>query len=100
MARRQAPGLPRMIRGSVVTQRRRCGKPNCHCADAVALHESTVLSYSTGGRNRTVMLEAGEVAAVRAATARYRAALGKVEQDGNAGLDALLTRRANARRDR
>ena len=100
MARRQALGLPRMIRGSVVTQRRRCGKPNCHCADGVALHESTVLSYSTGGRNRTVMLEAGEVAAVRAATARYRAALGKVEQDGNAGLDALLTRRANARRDR
>ena len=100
MAGRQAPGLPRMIRGSVVTQRRRCGKPNCHCADPVALHESTVLSYSTGGRNRTVMLEAGEVAAVRAATARYRAALGKVEQDGNAGLDALLTRRANTRRGR
>ena len=100
MARQQANGLPRMIRGSVVTQRRRCGKPNCRCADGTALHESTALSYSTGGRNRTVMLEAGEVAAVRAATARYRAALAKVEQDGNAGLDALLTRRADARRGR
>jgi len=100
MAKQQANGLPRMIRGSVVTQRRRCGKPNCHCADGTALHESTALSYSTGGRNHTVMLEAGEVAAVRAATARYRAALAKVEQDGNAGLDALLTRRANARRGR
>jgi hypothetical protein len=22
-----------MIRGTVVTQRRRCGKPNCHCTD-------------------------------------------------------------------
>ena len=100
MAKQQANGLPRMIRGSVVTQRRRCGKPNCRCADGTALHESTALSYSTGGRNRTVMLEAGEVAAVRAATARYRAALAKVEQDGNAGLDALLTRRANTRRGR
>ena len=68
MAKQQANGLPRMIRGSVVTQRRRCGKPNCHCADGTALHESTALSYSTGGRNRTVMLEAGEVAAVLTTT--------------------------------
>lgn len=98
MARQQGHGLPRMIRGSVVTQRRRCGKPNCHCADGAALHESTVLSYSTGGRNRTVMLDPGEITAVRAATARYRAGLAKLERDGNAGLDALLTRRANTRR--
>lgn len=100
MAGQKASALPRMIRGSVVTQRRRCGKTNCHCADGVALHESTVLSYSTGGRSRTVMLEAGEIAAVRAAVARYRAALAKVEQAGNTGLDTLLTRRANARRGR
>ena len=33
LAEQQASGLPRMIRGTVVTQRRRCGKPNCHCAD-------------------------------------------------------------------
>lgn len=98
MARAGTLGLPRMIRGSVVTQRRRCGKANCRCADGSTLHESTVLSYSTGGRNRTVMLEPGEIAAVGAAVVRYRAALAKIERDGNAGLDALLTRRATARR--
>ncbi|MGH3260354.1 MAG: hypothetical protein ACRDNS_00005, partial [Trebonia sp.] len=59
---------------------------------------STVLSYSQNGRSRTLMLDAGEVAAVRAAVARYRAALAKTEREGNAGLDALLTRRAAARR--
>jgi hypothetical protein len=64
------------------------------------LHESTVLSYSVGGRNRTVMLDPSEIAAVRAAVARYRAALAKLERDGNAGLDALLTQRANARSGR
>lgn len=91
---------PRMIRGSVVVQRRRCGKPSCRCADGEQLHEATVLSYSEGGRNRTVMLAAQEVAAVTAAVERYRAAKARVEETGNAGLAALLSRRATARRGR
>src|SRR5659263_538238 len=69
---------PRMVRGSVVTHRRRCGKPNCRCATGEELHESTVLSYSEAGRTRFVMLPAGEVAAVRAAVERYRAAQAKL----------------------
>ena len=35
-----------MVRGSVVTHRRRCGKPNCHCAAGEALHEEMVFTYS------------------------------------------------------
>jgi hypothetical protein len=89
--------LPRMIRGTVVVQRRRCGKPNCRCADGQSLHESVVLSYSQGGRSRTVMLDPAEVAAVRAATERYRAAQARIEEAGNAGLAALLARRADTR---
>lgn len=100
MAGHRSGGMPRMIRGSVVVQRRRCGKENCRCAGGQALHEASVLSYSVAGRNRTVMLPAAEVAAVRAAVARYRAAQARLEQAGNAGLDALLTRRSAARRDR
>src|SRR5680860_1797415 len=53
--------FPHKIRGSVVTQRRRCGTPSCRCAEGIELHESTVLSYSEGGRNRTVMLAAQEI---------------------------------------
>jgi hypothetical protein len=98
MAGQQPSGLPRMIRGTVVTQRRRCGKPNCRCADGAALHESIVLSYSEAGRSRTVMLDPDQVDAIRAATDRYRAALAEIEREGNAGLDALRTRRAAARR--
>lgn len=92
--------MPRMIRGSVVVQRRRCGKPSCRCADGEQLHESTVLSYSVNGRNRTVMLAPDEVAAVTAAVERYRAAKAQLEARGSAGLAALLTRRAGTRRDR
>ena len=93
-------GIPRMIRGSVVVQRRRCGKPNCRCADGEQLHEQTVLSYSQGGRSRSVMLDPADVTAVRAAVERYRTAQGRVEAAGNAGLAALLARRAGARRAR
>ena len=93
-------GIPRMIRGSVVVQRRRCGKPNCRCADGQQLHEQTVLSYSEGGRSRTVILDPADVKAVRAAVDRYRAAQGRLEAAGNAGLAALLSRRAAARRGR
>lgn len=95
-----AARFPRKIRGSVVIQRRRCGKPSCRCSDGKQLHESTVLSYSEGGRNRTVMLAPDDVAKVRAAVERYRAAQADLEAEGNTGLSALLARRADARRAR
>lgn len=83
-------GTPRVVRGSVVVHRRRCGKSNCRCADGVELHESTVLSYSQDGRTRFLMLPAGEVSAVRAAVERYRAAKSRVEGQGSAGLAELV----------
>lgn len=99
MAQTSAGGFPRMIRGSVVVQRRKCGKASCRCTDGMSLHEATVLSYSEGGRNRTVMLSADQVAPVRAAVERYRAAQAKLEVQANAGLAVLLNRVA-ARRGR
>jgi len=99
MAYSGASGFPRMIRGSVVVQRRRCGKTSCRCTDGVSLHESTVLSYSEDGRNRTIMLASDQVGPVRAAVDRYRVARAKLEVAGNAGLAGLLTRVA-ARRGR
>ena len=99
MAANRSTPTPRMIRGTVVTQRRRCGKPTCHCTDGQTLHETTVLSYSEGGRTRTLMLAGDEVAAATAAVARYRAAQAKLEAQGNAGLAALAARVA-ARRGR
>ena len=89
---------PRMVRGSVVVHRRKCGKVKCRCADGADLHESTVLSYSEGGKTHFVMLPAGEVAAVRAATRRYQQAKARVEDEANAGLEALIARVAAARR--
>ena len=47
---RRAPD--RMIRGTVVTQRRRCGEPNCRCTRGAARIDR--LSYAEAGRSRTV----------------------------------------------
>lgn len=97
MADSGAGGFPRMIRGSVVVQRRKCGKTSCRCTDGVSLHEATVLSYSEDGRNRTVMLSADQVGPVRAAVDRYRAAQAKLETQANAGLAVLLSAVATRR---
>ena len=43
------------------------------------------------------MLRAGEVAAVRAAVDRYRAAQAKLEAEGDAGRAALIARLAAGR---
>ena len=95
---RGALGVPEMLRGSVVTHRRRCGKPNCRCASGEELHESVVLSYSKASRTRFVMLEPEEVDAVRAATERFREARADLVAQAEANLAALLARRGRARR--
>src|SRR6266702_4611017 len=64
------PPLPRLLRGSVVMRRRRCGKRNCRCADGQQLHEALALSYSDRGRTKIVLLDDGDVEAVTAAVAR------------------------------
>jgi hypothetical protein len=51
------PPVPRLLRGSVVVRRRRCGKPNCRCADGQQLHEAPALSYSDRGRTKIVLLD-------------------------------------------
>lgn len=81
-----------MVRGTVLTHRRRCGKTNCRCADGESLHESVVLSYSQGSKTHLLMLPAAEVAAVRAATERFRTARARLDSKGEEGLAELVAR--------
>jgi hypothetical protein len=80
-----------MVRGTVVTHRRRCGKANCRCAAGGDLHEQVILTYSKASRARSVTLPAELIGPVRAATARYRQARQKLEDEANAGLETLVT---------
>lgn len=92
MSKKNPVSAAETIRGSVVVHKRRCGKRGCRCTDGQQLHESTVLSYSEAGRTRFVMLPEAEVAATRAAVARYRAAEAQLTAAGDAGRAALIAR--------
>lgn len=88
---------PRVLPGSLITLRRKCGKPSCHCATGAA-HETPALSYSVAGRTKMLTLSAEEVPAVAAAVARYRKAVKALEAEARAEL-ADLVARVEARRE-
>jgi hypothetical protein len=87
---------PLVLRGTLTTFRRRCGKPACRCATGEP-HESPALSYTERGRTKTLTLTAAEVAEVRAALARYQQARAELEAAAEAGI-ATLRQRRGARR--
>jgi len=60
-----------LVKGSVYTLRRQCGKPTCACARG-ELHGSVVLSWSEAGRTRLRSLPPGRRGDVRAAVRRYQ----------------------------
>jgi hypothetical protein len=84
--------VPRVLRGTLVTKRRKCGKANCRCSRGL-LHESPVLSVSVEGRSVTISLDPAELPAVRAALARYQQAREELDSQASAGLSALRTSR-------
>jgi hypothetical protein len=88
-----------VLRGRLTTFRRRCGKPSCHCV-AGEPHESPALTYTEGGRTKTVTLADAEVDEVTAALARYDAARAELERAADAGIAALRARRTQRRRGR
>jgi hypothetical protein len=93
-------GLPKLVRGTVLVHRRKCGKANCHCASGEELHESTLLSYKQGGKTKHLMLPAVEVEPLRRATERFKAAKSRVEAEGNAGLTEVIARLGRAKTGR
>jgi hypothetical protein len=84
---------PLLLRGTLTTFRRRCGKPSCRCATGEP-HESPALTFTEAGRTRTVTLSAAEVEEVAAALARYETARAELEAQADAGLAGLRSRRA------
>jgi hypothetical protein len=90
MVRLARPDAPRLLPGSLITLRRRCGKASCHCASGEP-HETPALSYSLEGRSRMLTLRPEEVKAVAAAVARYRKAVNDLEAEARAELSALVS---------
>ena len=83
---------PLVLRGTLTTFRRRCGKASCRCA-AGEPHESPALTVTEQGRTKTITLSASEVDEVAAALARYEEARRKLDAQADAGLARLRIRR-------
>jgi hypothetical protein len=72
-----------MIKGTVYEQRRKCGKPNCSCADGEP-HSSMMLSRSDQGRTKLMTIPSGHLKDFQVLTERYqrfrraRARLGQI----------------------
>lgn len=64
-------GRSPLLRGSLYTLRRRCGKPTCRCARG-ALHASTVLAYRGQGGPRNLAPAPEQLPALRQLTDDYR----------------------------
>ncbi len=83
-----------LVKGSVYTLQRKCGKPSCACARG-ALHGTLVVSWSEAGRTRLQPLPPGRRGDLRAAVRRYqrfrraRARLVKLHAEMLALIDAL-----------
>jgi len=84
---------PLVLRGTLTTFRRRCGKPSCRCATGEP-HQSPALTFTEAGRTKTITLSAGEVERVGAALARYETARAELEAQADAGLERLRSGRA------
>lgn len=72
-----------IIKGTVYEQRRKCGKPTCHCADGEP-HRSMMLSWSDQGRTKLMTIPSGHLKDFQVLTERYqrfrsaRARLGQI----------------------
>jgi hypothetical protein len=87
-----------LLRGSLITMRRRCGKPNCRCAgkDGV-LHESPALSCTIGGKSHLMTLAAADIALVEKLLQNYQHEQDRLEQACADGV-AWMRARVDARR--
>ncbi len=100
MSIRQHSSEPLVLRGSLFTFRRRCGKSNCRCASGDEAHESPALSYLEDGKAKTLTLSGADLDEVRAGLARYVAARADLDRRADAGIAALRARLAGSRRRR
>ena len=82
------------MKGTVYEQKRKCGKPGCHCASGEA-HSSMILSRSEQGRTKLTVIPSGHLKDFQVLTERYqqvrraRARLGQIYKTMISLIDQL-----------
>ncbi len=92
----ETPCMPLMLRGSLITLKRKCGQPGCRCARG-ELHESPALSLNVGGKTKILTLRPPEIPQVQAALARYKQARATLDQQVRDGVATLQARHKSAK---
>lgn len=87
---------PLILRGSLISFRRKCGRPGCRCAQG-DLHVTPALSYSVGGVTQMMTLSEAMLPRVEVALARYQRAQAALERQVQASVAVLRAERARAR---
>jgi len=80
-----------VLRGSLITLKRKCGRPRCRCAQG-GLHETPALSLNVGGRTTIITLRPEEIPEIKAALERYHEARVRLDQQVRAGVAMLRER--------
>lgn len=88
---RTSPPARLVLRGTLLTLRRKCGKPTCRCARG-ALHETPALAYKVAGAAKILTLRPQDVPVVKAALIRYKRARTALAQQALAGLTTFRQR--------
>ena len=74
-----------LIRGSLITLKRKCGKPTCSCADGEP-HTTPALSYSVKGKTHILTLRSSDVQMIRQALNNYKMAVAELEKKAISGI--------------
>ena len=74
-----------LLRGSLITLKRKCGKPTCSCVDG-EMHTTPALSYSVKGKTRILTLRSSDVPAIRRALPSHRMAVAELEKKALDGI--------------
>ena len=74
-----------LIRGSLITLKRKCGKPTCSCADGEP-HTTPALSYSVKGKTHILTLRSSDVPMIRQALNNYKMAVAELEKKAISGI--------------
>lgn len=84
-----------LLRGSLITLKRKCGKPSCHCATGEP-HETPALSTSVDGVTKIITLRPEDIPQVRQALRRYQKAKTDLDRRARRGLTVLRRQREKA----
>jgi hypothetical protein len=77
-----------VLRGSLYTMRRRCGKKNCRCAHGDP-HETPALSYWVSGKPKLLTLKTEDVPVVKAGIERYRRQKAELDERAERDVERL-----------